>query len=122
MAALPPNTVCPMIRTAPDQVKYPPSILAEVSAVVCTGLELLGVIQLAHSLKQFHHKGKGFHQNGKGEAPLAPRKLLCLIEENWGVQAHLHEVLVNDIVTLCSDSSHAGFGADVAQIGSVEAL
>ena len=99
----------------------PPSILAEVSAVVRAGLKLLGVVQLAHGLKQFDHKGKGFHQNGKGDARLAPSKL-CLIEKNWGMQAHLHEVLVNYIVTLRSDGSHASFGADVAQIGSIEAL
>jgi hypothetical protein len=35
---------------------------------------------------------------------------------------HLHEVLMDDVVTLCPDGSHASFSADIAQIGTVEAL
>ena len=38
------------------------------------------------------------------------------------MKAHLHEVLVNDIVTLCSNGGHTSFSADIAQIGAVEAL
>lgn len=42
--------------------------------------------------------------------------------ENKCVEPHLHEVLVNHVVTLCSDGSHASFCADVAHVSSVETL
>jgi hypothetical protein len=35
---------------------------------------------------------------------------------------HLHKVLMDDIITLCPDGSHASFSADIAQIGTIEAL
>jgi hypothetical protein len=38
------------------------------------------------------------------------------------MKANLHEVLVYDVVTLCSNGSHTSFSADIAQIGTVEAL
>jgi hypothetical protein len=42
--------------------------------------------------------------------------------ENLNMIAHLHEVLVHDVVTLCSNGGHTSFSADVAQISTIEAL
>jgi hypothetical protein len=53
----------------------PRSILAEVSAVVRTGLELLGIIQLAHSLNNFITKGRGPGTVSTKQAPSSTRKL-----------------------------------------------
>lgn len=45
-----------------------------------------------------------------------------LPSKNKKKNLYLHEVLVNDIVTFCTNSRHSSFSADIPQISTIETL